>query len=92
MKLDGDLYWTGIQHPRRSTLRLTGVSLRNLQDEIGSWPDTGGLSLNGLTYVDLTNMKLARTREPSSPTIAPWRPITRTTHFPTVFFIGLMDN
>jgi hypothetical protein len=50
----GDLYWTGIQESKEVFLNLAGVKLRNLHDDQKSWPHSGNLILDGLTYEELT--------------------------------------
>jgi hypothetical protein len=53
MKLDGDLWWGGIQKAEHTKLNLTGAVLRNLRDEKESWPSRNNLKLNALTYEGL---------------------------------------
>jgi len=60
MKLDGDLIWTGIQNPKKTSLWLNGASIKNIRDDRESWPEAEGLHLDGLTYRELT-MHDART-------------------------------
>jgi hypothetical protein len=54
MKLDGDLLWTSIQNPKKTSLWLNGASIKNIRDDRESWPEPGGLHLDGLTYQELT--------------------------------------
>jgi hypothetical protein len=54
IKLDGDLIWTNIQNPKKTSLWLNGASIKNIRDDRESWPDPGGLHLDGLAYRELT--------------------------------------
>jgi hypothetical protein len=60
MTLKGDLQWTGIQEPEKTSLWLNGASVKNVRDERESWPKQGDLHLDGLQYVELT-LHTART-------------------------------
>ena len=50
----GDLQWTGIRDAKATTLCLNGATIKSLRDERESWPSSGGLRLDGLTYEELT--------------------------------------
>ncbi len=54
MHLEGDLIWTSIQHPERTSLWLNGASIKSLRDDRESWPAPGGLHIDGLVYQELT--------------------------------------
>ncbi len=54
MTLKGDLQWTGIQDSESTTLWLNGATIKSLRDERESWPNQGGLHLDGLQYEELT--------------------------------------
>lgn len=54
MSLKGDLQWTGIQNAKSTSLWLNGATIKSLRDERESWPSSGGLHLDGLTYDELT--------------------------------------
>ena len=54
LQIGTDLIWLGIQKTKRTSLNLTGVKLKNLRDDLGSWPDLGNLILDGLVYEELT--------------------------------------
>jgi sRNA-binding regulator protein Hfq len=54
MMLKGDLQWTGIQQPEKTSLWLNGATIKTLRDERESWPKQGGLHLDGLRYEELT--------------------------------------
>ena len=53
MKLEGDLTWTGIHNPQKTSLCLNGASIGNLRDERESWPGPGKLLVDGLIYKEL---------------------------------------
>jgi len=54
LRLTGDLLWKGIQKPAKPFLKLTGASVKNLRDDIESWPEQDKLLLNDLVYEELT--------------------------------------
>jgi sRNA-binding regulator protein Hfq len=54
MTLKGDLQWTGIQEPEKTSLWLNGATIKTLRDERESWPKPGRLHLDGLRYEELT--------------------------------------
>jgi hypothetical protein len=54
MRLEGDLHWTSIRNPNKTTLCLNGARIGTLRDERESWPVKNGLRINGLTYQELT--------------------------------------
>lgn len=54
MRLEGDLYWTGIRNPDKTNLCLNGARIGTLRDERESWPARNGLRIDGLTYQELT--------------------------------------
>ena len=54
MKLEGDLYWTGIRNPDKTSLCLNGARIGTLRDERESWPAQNGLRIDGLIYQELT--------------------------------------
>ena len=60
MTLRGDLQWTGIREPHKTSLWLNGATIKNLRDERESWPKQGDLHLDGLQYGELT-LHTART-------------------------------
>ena len=60
MMLKGDLQWTGIRDPHKTSLWLNGATIKNLRDERESWPKQGDLHLDGLEYGELT-LHTART-------------------------------
>lgn len=60
MTLRGDLQWTGIREPHKTSLWLNGATIKNLRDERESWPKQGDLHLDGLYYGELT-LHTART-------------------------------
>jgi hypothetical protein len=60
MTLKGDLQWTGIREPQKTSLWLNGATIKNLRDERESWPKQGDLHLDGLQYGELT-LHTART-------------------------------
>ncbi len=60
MALKGDLQWTGIQEPEKTSLWLNGASVKSVRDERESWPKQGDLHLDGFQYGELT-LHTART-------------------------------
>jgi hypothetical protein len=54
MQLDGDLIWTGIRDPQKTSLCLNGAQIVSLRDERESWPGKGCLKVDGLRYTELT--------------------------------------
>lgn len=60
MALKGDLQWTGIREPQKTSLWLNGATIKNLRDERESWTKQGDLHLDGLQYGELT-LHTART-------------------------------
>ncbi len=53
MTLKGDLQWTGIRKPHKTSLWLNGATIKSLRDERASWPKPGDLHLDGLRYEEL---------------------------------------
>jgi len=47
--IKGTLFWAGID-PKETMLNLTNASAGALADEVGSWPATGNLFLDGFAY------------------------------------------
>jgi hypothetical protein len=54
LKLAGDLIWMGIRISEKTVLDLTGTTVKNLRDDLESWPVQGNLLLHGLVYEELT--------------------------------------
>jgi hypothetical protein len=50
----GDLIWQGIEQSERTHVNLAGARVRNLRDDLKSWPTAGCLNLDGLVYEELT--------------------------------------
>lgn len=53
MQLNGDLIWTGIRDPQKTSLCLNGAQIVSLRDERESWPGKDNLKVDGLRYTEL---------------------------------------
>ncbi|HTV06210.1 MAG TPA: hypothetical protein VME86_12650 [Acidobacteriaceae bacterium] len=54
LHLKGDMWWTGVEESQEAILDLTGASVKSLHDDQESWPSPGHLTLDGLSYEELT--------------------------------------
>jgi hypothetical protein len=50
----GDLVWQRIGNPGEARLDLRGAKIRNLRDDMESWPNRGKLDIDGMVYEELT--------------------------------------
>jgi hypothetical protein len=54
MTVAGDFIWIGVRPPNLAALSLANAKIKGIHDDHGSWPESGRLRLNGLTYQELT--------------------------------------
>lgn len=54
MVVKGDFNWLSIGKSEKTKLNLVGAKVKNLRDDLQSWPEQGNLNLDGLVYEELT--------------------------------------
>jgi hypothetical protein len=59
----GDLVWQRIEKSKDTDLNLMGARVKNLRDDIMSWPDEENLDIDGLVYEELTLHALSSVKE-----------------------------